>query len=76
VNGLLYNVFLKGYSMNPKVKAALYTVSIFGTGILFSMLNNVLLGWLVVGALVYAMYSILATKFEMEDSRKSVENPE
>jgi len=62
--------------MNPKVKAALYTVSIFGTGILFSMLNNVLLGWLVVGALVYAMYSILATKFEMEDSRKSVENPE
>jgi arginine exporter protein ArgO len=62
--------------MNPKVKAALYTVSIFGTGMLFSMLNNVLLGWLVVGALVYAMYSILATKFEMEDSRKSVENPE
>lgn len=76
MNGLLYNVLLKGYSMNPKVKAALYTVSIFGTGILFSMLNNVLLGWLVVGALVYAMYSILATKFEMEDSRKSVENPE
>ena len=76
MNGLLYNVFLKGYSMNPKVKAALYTVSIFGTGMLFSMLNNVLLGWLVVGALVYAMYSILATKFEMEDSRKSVENPE
>ena len=76
MNGLLYNVLLKGYSMNPKVKAALYTVSIFGTGMLFSMLNNVLLGWLVVGALVYAMYSILATKFEMEDSRKSVENPE
>ena len=76
MNGLLYNVLLKGYSMNPKVKAALYTVSIIGTGMLFSMLNNVLLGWLVVGALVYAMYSILATKFEMEDSRKSVENPE
>jgi hypothetical protein len=62
--------------MNPKVKAALYTVSIFGTGMLFSMLNSLLLGWLVVGALVYAMYSILVTKFEMEDSRKSVENPE
>jgi len=76
VNGLLYNELLNVYSMNPKVKAALYTVSIFGTGMLFSMLNNVLLGWLVVGALVYAMYSILATKFEMEDSRKSVENPE
>lgn len=76
MNGLLYNVLLKGYSMNPKVKAALYTVSFFGTVILFSMLNKVLLGWLVVGALVYAMYSILATKFEMEDSRKSVENPE
>jgi len=62
--------------MNPKVKAALATAGIMGAGVLFSMLNNVLLGWLVVGALVYAMYSILATKFEMEDSRKSVENPE
>lgn len=76
MNGLLYNVLLKGYSMNPKVKAALATAGIMGAGVLFSMLNNVLLGWLVVGALVYAMYSILATKFEMEDSRKSVENPE
>ena len=76
MNGLLYNVFLKGCSMNPKVKAALATAGIMGAGVLFSMLNNVLLGWLVVGALVYAMYSILATKFEMEDSRKSVENPE
>jgi len=62
--------------MNPKVKAALATAGIMGAGVLFSMLNNVLLGWLVVGALVYAMYSILATKFEMEDSRKSIENPE
>lgn len=76
MNGLLYNVLLKGYSMNPKVKAALYTVSIFGTGILFSMVSPQLLGWLCIVALVYAMYSILATKFEMEDSRKSVENPE
>lgn len=76
MNGLLYNILLKGYSMNPKVKAALATAGIMGAGVLFSMLNNVLLGWLVVGALVYAMYSILATKFEMEDSRKSVENPE
>lgn len=76
MNGLLYNVLLKGYSMNPKVKAALATAGIMGAGVLFSMLNNVLLGWLVVGALVYAMYSILATKFEMEDSRKSVENLE
>lgn len=76
MNGLLYNVFLKGCSMNSKVKAALYTASIFGTGMLFSMLNSQLLGWLCVGILVYAMYSILATKFEMEDSRKSVENPE
>jgi arginine exporter protein ArgO len=73
---LLYNVFLKGYSMNPKVKAALATAGIMGAGVLFSMINNVLLGWLVVGALVYAMYSILATKFEMEDSKESVENPE
>ena len=62
--------------MNSKVKAALYTVSIFATGMLFSMLNSQLLGWLCIVALVYAMYSILATKFEMEDSRKSVENPE
>jgi len=76
VNGLLYNVFLKGCSMNSKVKAALVTAGIMGAGILFSMINSQLLGWLCIGFLVYAMYSILVTKFEMEDSRKSVENPE
>ena len=76
MNFLLYNVFLKGCSMNPKVKAALYTVSIFGTAILFTMINSQLLGWLCIGALFYALYSVLATKFEMEDNRKSVENPE
>ena len=76
MNGLLYNVILKGCSMNPKVKAALVTAGIMGAGILFSMINSQLLGWLCIGFLVYAMYSILATKFEMEDSRKSVENPE
>ena len=76
MNGLLYNVFLKGCSMNSKVKAALVTAGIMGAGILFSMVNSQLLGWLCVGILVYAMYSILVTKFEMEDSRKSVENPE
>jgi hypothetical protein len=47
-----------------------------GAGILFSMINSQWLGWLCIGFLVYAMYSILATKFEIEDSRKSVENPE
>ena len=62
--------------MNSKVKAALVTAGIMGAGILFSMVNSQLLGWLCIVALVYAMYSILATKFEMEDSRKSVENPE
>ena len=76
MNGLLYNVLLKGYSMNPKVKAALATAGIMGAGVLFSMVSPQLLGWLCIVALVYAMYSILATKFEMEDSRKSVENPE
>jgi glycerol uptake facilitator-like aquaporin len=76
VNGLLYDVFLKGYSMNPKVKAALATAGIMGAGILFSMVSPQLLGWLCIVALIYALYSILATKFEMEDSRKSVENPE
>ena len=75
MNGLLYNVFLKGCSMNPKVKAALVTAGIMGAGVLFSMINSQLLGWLCIGFLVYAMYSILATKFEI-DSRKSVENPE
>ena len=61
--------------MNPKVKAALATAGIMGAGVLFSMVSPQLLGWLCVGILVYTMYSILATKFEM-DSRKSVENPE
>ena len=76
MNGLLYNVLLKGYSMNPKVKAALATAGIMGAGVLFSMVSPQLLGWLCIVALIYAMYSILVTKFEMEDSRKSVENPE
>ena len=76
MNGLLYNVLLKGYSMNPKVKAALATAGIMGAGVLFSMVSPQLLGWLCIVALVYAMYSILATKFEMEDSRNSVENLE
>ena len=75
MNGLLYNVFLKGCSMNPKVKAALATAGIMGAGVLFSMVSPQLLGWLCIVALIYAMYSILVTKFEM-DSRKSVENPE
>ena len=72
----MYNVFLKGCSMNPKVKAALATAGIMGAGILFSMVSPQLLGWLCIVALIYALYSILATKFEMEDNRKSVENPE
>ena len=76
MNGLLYNVLLKGYSMNPKVKAALATAGIMGAGVLFSMVSPQLLGWLCIVALVYAMYSMLVVKFEMEDSRKSVENPE
>jgi glycerol uptake facilitator-like aquaporin len=62
--------------MNPKVKAALATAGIMGAGVLFSMVSPQLLGWLCIVALVYAMYSILATKFEMEDSRNSVENLE
>lgn len=76
MNGLLYNVFLKGCSMNSKVKAALVTAGIMGAGILFSMVSPQLLGWLCIVALIYALYSILATKFEMEDSKESVENPE
>lgn len=76
MNGLLYNVFLKGCSMNSKVKAALATAGIMGAGILFSMVSPQLLGWLCIVALIYALYSILVTKFEMEDNRKSVENPE
>jgi glycerol uptake facilitator-like aquaporin len=62
--------------MNPKVKAALATAGIMGAGILFSMVSPQLLGWLCIVALFYALYSILVTKFEMEDNRKSVENPE
>jgi len=62
--------------MNPKVKAALATAGIMGAGVLFSMVSPQLLGWLCIVALVYAMYSMLVVKFEMEDSRKSVENPE
>ena len=73
---LLYNVLLKGYSMNPKVKAALATAGIMGTAVLFTMVSPQLQGWLCIVALFYALYSILVTKFEMEDSRKSVENPE
>ena len=73
---LLYNVLLKGYSMNPKVKAALATAGIMGTAVLFTMVSPQLQGWLCIVALFYALYSILATKFEMEDNRKSVENLE
>jgi uncharacterized membrane protein YfcA len=62
--------------MNPKVKAALATAGIMCAGILFSMVSPQLLGWLCIVALFYALYSILVTKFEMEDNRKSVENPE
>lgn len=73
---LLYNVLLKGYSMNPKVKAALATAGIMGTAVLFTMVSPQLQGWLCIVALFYALYSILVTKFEMEDNRKSVENLE
>jgi glycerol uptake facilitator-like aquaporin len=62
--------------MNPKVKAALATAGIMGTAVLFTMVSPQLQGWLCIVALFYALYSILVTKFEMEDSRKSVENPE
>jgi glycerol uptake facilitator-like aquaporin len=62
--------------MNPKVKAALATAGIMGTAVLFTMVSPQLQGWLCIVALFYALYSILVTKFEMEDNRKSVENLE
>jgi hypothetical protein len=66
--------------MNPKVKAALATAGIMGTAVLFTMVSPQLQGWLCIVALFYALYSILYSilviKFEMEDNRKSVENPE